>query len=158
MAHTIERRVPPGGGIVIGIVLGIMLWLSLISIARAQEPAQRQFLVFVDTAGVAPVANEPGMYITWVFAKSTPTSYPSSGILVMWDCLHSPRIVKRIAQVVYHMTPDSTGVTGNIEEVNRPWQEVTDERMADLVCRIGSDHDGTNHHPYFAPGKPRADA
>lgn len=149
---------PPGGGILIGIILGIMLWLSLIGIAKAQTPAPQTFYVFVDTAGVSPVQGNPGIYITWVFAKATPKAYPSSGILVMWDCGAETRMVKRIAQVVYHMNADSTGVTGNIEEVNRPWQEVTDTRMADLVCRLGPEHDGTAVHPWFAPGKPRADA
>lgn len=138
MAISIARRVPPGGGIVIGIILGIMLWLSLIGIAKAQAPAAAQkFYVFVDTTGIAPLG-PPNIYITWVFAKATPTAYPSSGILVAWDC--DKGLVKRLAQVVYHMTTDSTGVTGNIEEVYREWQEVTDERAADLVCRIGPTH------------------
>ena len=145
------RRVPAGGGIVIGLILGIMLWLSLIGIARAQEPAkaQPQFLVFVDTAGVAPVEGAgPGIYITWVFAKATPTSYPSSGVLVAWDCLHRPRMVKRLAQVVYAMRPDSAGVVGVPQEVDRPWQPATDERMANLVCEIGPTH------VYVDPPKP----
>jgi hypothetical protein len=140
MALTLPaRRVPPGGGLVIGIVLGIMLWLSLIGIARAQTPAEKQtFLVYVDTAGVSSVG--VGLYVTWVFAKASPNAYPSAGVLVAWDCLRRPRMVKRLAQVVYRMTPDSAGVTGNIEEVDRPWQAVTDERMANLVCEIGPTH------------------
>lgn len=142
MALTLPaRRVPPGGGIVIGLILGIMLWLSLIGIARAQEPVteKQQFLVYVDTAGIVPVPNAPNVYITWVFAKATPLAYPSSGILVAWDC-SAPRMVKRLAQVIYSMNADSTGVVGSPEEVDRPWQTVTDEFMADLVCGIGPTH------------------
>ena len=164
MALTLpERRVPPGGGIVIGIILGILLWLSLIGIARAQDSAPGvqdlvtpPLQVFVDSAGISRV--EPGIYITWVYAKATATSLPSSGVLVMWNCDTMPRQVKRIAQVVFSLTPDSTNVVGMIEEVDRPWQDVTNERMADMVCRVGPEHDGTATHPWYAPGKPRSDS
>lgn len=155
---TTARRVPPGGGFIIGIIISIVLWLAFIGVARAQEPAPQQFLVYVDTAGVAPIEGNPGMYITWVFAKATPTAYPSSAVLVVWDCAHNPRLVKRIAQVVYQMRPDSLGVVGVPEEVERPWQPVTDERMADLICRLGGEHDGTAKHPWLGPDKPRTDA
>lgn len=152
MATTLPaRRVPPGGGIVIGLILGIMLWLSLIGIARAQEPAPKQtWYVFVDTAGVARVG-PPGIYITWVFAKATPRAYPSSGILVAWDC-NEPRMVKRLAQVVYKMNKDSTGVVGMPQEVDRPWQPITDERMANLVCEIGA----TRPESTVGPTKPQS--
>jgi len=100
VANLYERRVPPGGGILIGIVLGLMLWASFAALARAQDPATKQsFLVYVDTAGIAPVG-PPGIYITWVFAKESPNALPSSGVLVAWDCLTRPRMVKRLAQVV----------------------------------------------------------
>jgi hypothetical protein len=153
VALTYERRVPPGGGIVIAAILSIILWLAFIGVARAQEPAKQQptFLVYVDTAGVAPVG-APGIYITWVFAKASPNAYPSSGVLVAWDCLNKPRLVKRLASVVYHMTADSAGVTGNIQEVERPWQAVTDEHMADLVCEIGPTHKPS----VVVPSKPKS--
>jgi hypothetical protein len=138
-------------------ISALLVLVALLS-APAQAQAPQQFYVFADTAGVSQVAGNPGMYITWVFAKASPNAYPSSGVLVMWDCLHSPQLVKRIAQVVYHMTADSTGVTGDIEEVLRDWQPVTDERLAAMVCRVGSQHDGTYNQPWFAPGKPRSDS
>jgi hypothetical protein len=152
MASTIERRVPPGGGIAIGIILGLLLWAAFFTLASAQEPAPKQtWYVFVDTAGVARVG-PPGIYITWVFAKATPKAYPSSGILVAWDCNARPRMVKRLAQVVYKMNKDSTGVFGSPIEVDRPWQPVTDERMANLVCEIGA----TRGPAMVEPTKPQS--
>jgi hypothetical protein len=154
--YSTERRVPPGGGLVIGLVLGVLLWLALVGIATAQEPAPKQtWYVFVDTAGVAAVA--PGIYMTWVFAKATPRAYPSSGILVAWDCDSKPRMVKRLAQVVYKMNNDSTGVFGTPTEVDRPWQPVTDERMANLVCEIGPTHGPATVEP-TKPQSPYWDA
>lgn len=123
---------------------------------RAQAP--QQLYVFADTAGIAPIAGNPGMYVTWVFAKASPTSLPSSGVLVAWDCFHKPQLVKRLAQVVYHLTADSAGVTGSIEEVDRDWQPVSDDRLAEMVCRIGAQHDGSYNQPWLAPGKPRTDS
>jgi hypothetical protein len=132
--------------------------LLVVTMGNAQEPAQQQpqFLVYADTAGISPVEGQPNVYVTWVFAKATPTSYPSSGVLVAWDC--KVGMVKRLAQVVYQMHPDSLGVFGVPEEVDMPWVPITDPRLAQLVCRIGPEHAGTATHPWFAPGKPRADA
>ena len=143
--------------IVVLIIAVIALILLTIRPVHAQQQ-QQQFYVFADTAGIAPITGHPGMYATWVFAKASPEALPSSGILVAWDCLHSPRMVKRLAQVVYQMTTDSTGVIGSIEEVDREWQEVSDQRLSDLVCRIGAQHEGTYKQPWLAPGKPRSDS
>jgi hypothetical protein len=159
VANTYDRRVPPGGGILIGLVIGIMLWLSLIGIANAQtfktqEP--QQFYIFADSAGISPMPGMVNTYVTWVYARATPTSYPSSGVLVAWDC--TAKKVKRLAQVKYQMRADSTGVFGDIVEVDRDWQDVSDERLAMMVCRVGPEHDGTATHPDLAPGKPRIDS
>lgn len=152
MYSSTDRRVPPGGGIVIAIIVALLFWSAFFTLAAAQEPAPKQtWYVFVDTAGVVPVPGAPDVYVTWVFAKATPTSYPSSGILVAWDC-KAPRMVKRLAQVVYQMNRDSTGVVGTPVEVDRPWQLVTDERMANLVCEIGA----TRPAPTSGPTKPQS--
>jgi hypothetical protein len=134
-----DRRVPPGGGIVIGLALGLLMWACITVLAKAQDTTstKREFLVVVDTAGIAPVA--PYVYTTWVYALSSPTSLPSSGILVEWDC--SRVKVRRVAQVKYQWNADSTGVEGPIEQVDRPWQEVSDQRMYNLVCAIGPIHE-----------------
>jgi hypothetical protein len=148
-----DRRVPPGGGIVIGLVLGILMWVGIVALARAQEPTSRdttrQWLVVVDTAGIAPIA--PNVYATWVYALSSPTSFPSSGILVAWNC--EAKLVRRFAQVKYEWNADSTGVQGPIVEVNRPWQAVSDMRMYNLVCSIGPTHvyDDKDDRPRVVP-------
>lgn len=133
------RRVPPGGGIVIGIILGIMLWLSLITIAHAQkepvaDPNNPVLYIFADTAGVAHVYDD--VYVTWIQARSSATSLPSSGVLVAFDC--SAKMVMRLAQVKYVLTADSLGVTGSVEEVSLPWMNVTNPRLYNLVCAIGA--------------------
>jgi hypothetical protein len=132
-----DRRVPPGGGILIGLVLGIMLWLSLAAIATAQAPTEQKFLVAVDTAGIA--ATGPNTYATWVYALSTPTSFPSSGILVEWDC--TKKQVRRIAQVKYRLNADSSGVEGPVQMVNGPWMPISNSRMFALVCSVGPQHE-----------------
>lgn len=144
------------------IVAALLILLAFISApAQAQTPQpQQQFYIFADTAGIASVEGAPDVYMTWVFAKASPTSLPSSGVLVAWDC--AQHLVKRLAQVKYELTSDSTGVSGNIEEVDRPWQGVSDERLESLVCTIGPTHIHTDtppvvpqDQPWLAPGKPR---
>jgi hypothetical protein len=110
-----------------------------------------QLQIFVDTAGVSTfaameedsaghkvVTEHPGVYMTWVFAKATATSLPSSGVLVAFDC--RGRKVKRLAHVVYRLSADRQNVEGAIEVDDREWQEPTIPRMMDMVCRIGPTH------------------
>lgn len=104
--------------------------------AHGQQQQEQKFLVAVDTAGIMEAG--PNVYTTWVFALSSPTSYPSSGIMVAWDCANKK--VRRLAHVVYQWNDTKTGVAGPIVEDNLPWVEVTDQRLYDLVCRIGPTH------------------
>lgn len=102
---------------------------------HAQAPAQNPpLLIFADTAGVARVVEN--VYVTWIFAKASPTSLPSSGVLVAFDC--EKHLVKRLAHVVYHLSADSSGVEGAIVEDNGPWVEPVIPRLFDLVCEIGA--------------------
>jgi hypothetical protein len=135
-----DRRVPPGGGILIGIVLGLLLWLSLIGLAVAQDSTTTpsKFLVAVDTAGISAVPGSPNVYTTWVFALSTPKSFPSAGILVEWNCASEK--VRRVAQIKYEQIEGGKGYRGDLVEVNGPWVAITNRRMYDLVCRIGPQH------------------
>jgi hypothetical protein len=156
-----DRRVAHGGGCVIALLVSLVLWMFVfVGVSHAQAPTftpqNQQFFIFADTAGVTPMPGLPNVYVTWVYARATPTSWPSSGVLVAWDC--QAHKVKRLAQVKYQMRSDSTGVFGNIEEVIRDWQDVSDERLAMMVCHVGPEHDGTATHPEFAPGKPRSDS
>jgi hypothetical protein len=135
-----------------------LLLLSLASPAEAQGPAvatpapaaHPAFFVFADTAGIStfvtledsagakvPTAH-PGIYITWVQARATATSLPSSAVLVAWDCARHQ--VKRLAQIVYQLRPDSLGVQGSPSEVDRDWQAPTNPGLFDLVCRVGPTH------------------
>ncbi|MCC2626590.1 MAG: hypothetical protein K0S14_240 [Thermomicrobiales bacterium] len=96
----------------------------------------QKFHVAVDTAGVSPVGDN--IYTTWVYALATPTSFPSSGILVAFDCAN--RKVKRLAHVVYQWNADSSGVEGPIVEDNGAWMDVSIPALYDLVCRVGPTH------------------
>jgi hypothetical protein len=133
-----DRRVPPGGGIVIGVVLGLLMWASLAVLASAQDSTRTKFLVAVDTAGIVAVPGTDSVYTTWVFALATPTSFPSSGILVEFDCARNK--VRRMVQVKYELNSDGKGVRGDLVEVNGPWVPVTNPRLFNLVCTIGPIH------------------
>jgi hypothetical protein len=139
-----DRRVPPGGGIVIGLALGLLMWACITVLAKAQEPmtrdTSRQWFISLDTLGISPVPGTEGqgIYTTWVFAQETPTSFPSSAILVAWDCPN--KLVRRFEQIKYEM--DSTGVIrGATRDVNMPWVAVVDPRMFSLVCTVGPQHE-----------------
>lgn len=118
----------------------IALAFLLPSLLRAQAPAANPpLLIFVDTAGVVAWPDGNDVYATWIFAKATPTSLPSSGILVAFDC--GKHLVKRLAHVVYHLSPgDSTSVTGQIVEDNGGWVDVSIPRLFKLVCDLGREH------------------
>lgn len=133
------------------LILTVAALLLLVTGLSAQQPTK--FLIFADTAGISPTGF-PGTYMTWVFAKATPKAWPSSAVLVVWDC--TKHQVKRVAQVKYEMKPDSSGVTGLIEEIDRPWQPVTDERLATLVCAIGPQHAAAAKDTTPAVVKPRS--
>jgi hypothetical protein len=147
-----DRRVPPGGGIVIGLVLGLLMWAGLAALAAAQEndPNPTRFEIAVDTAGIMPVG--PNMYVTWIFARESPKHHPVSGIIVAFDCTN--KRVKRLAQVKYEMQKDGT-IGGAIQEVERPWQAVTDSRVYDLVCSIGPTHPESVVEPTTPRERPR---
>lgn len=104
--------------------------------AQAPSTGAPKFLIFADTAGVSRVA--PDTYITWVFAKATPTSLPSSGVLVAFDC--ASKRVKRIAHVVYHLAADSVSVEGAIVEDTTGWVPVSNPRLFNVVCEVGPKH------------------
>ena len=119
--------------------------------AHAQAP-KPQFYTYVDTANVAAVA--PGTYVTWVYALSTPTSYPSSAIMVAFDC--RARKVKRLYHIVYQMRDDSLGVVGPIVEDTGDWVPVSVPRTYEVVCSAGAGR------PYEPPAEattpdPKAD-
>lgn len=154
-------------GFITAIIIGLLFWLLCIGIVRtanAQAPApqKQQFLVFADTAGIGAIPGVPDVYSTWVYALSSPTSWPSSAVLVAWDCKAGK--VKRLAHVVYRMKADSTGVEGPIVEDNGPWVEPVDPRLFKLVCTIGPTHTAPDATPqpaprgWYAPGRPRSDA
>ncbi len=113
--------------------LALALLCLLPAAAQAQAP---QLLVFADTAGVAVVGDSS--YLTWIFAKATPTSLPSSGVLVGFDCRHDR--VQRYAHVVYQIGADSTGVTGDVVADTTGWVLVSNRPLFDLVCRVGPGH------------------
>jgi hypothetical protein len=102
----------------------------LVSPLGAQEPEQPKLGIYVDTAGVSAVA--PDVYVTWVFAKASPTSWPSSGVLVAFDC--ESHQVMRVAHVVFKARTDGEpGVTGDIVEDQGGWVSVSIPEMFNLV-------------------------
>lgn len=125
-------------------------WVSLVVLALAVAPLAAQthdsehsrgpivknptLMIFADTAGIARVQKD--IYVTWVVARATPTALPSSGVLVAFDC--KAHRVMRLAHVVYHMTADSSGVSGEIKEDFGQWDEVSIPKLFDLVCSVGS--------------------
>lgn len=128
-------------GYATAIFFALLTWFM--AYASAQQPDPRPKLyVFADTAGISGVGDS--VYLTWVFAKATPNGLPSSGILVGFDCKN--HLVQRYAHVVYHLTPDSTGVTGSIVEDVSGWVPVSVPKLFDMVCEIGPKH-GTSSGP-----------
>lgn len=139
-------------------------WVSLLLLALAVTPLMAQdseragppivknptLMIFADTAGVARVADN--IYVTWIIARATPTSLPSSGVLVAFHC--TAHRVKRLAHVVYHLTTDSTGVVGNFESDNLPWVAPSIPHLFDLVCSVGATRE-TN--PVYRPEAPTVD-
>lgn len=110
------------------------------------------FLTFVDTAGVAPIG--PDIYVTWIFAMTSPTSFPSSGILVAFDC--QARKVARLKHVVYRWNADSTGVEGPIVDDPGTWVDVKVPETFDLVCRLGREHAAAQANDEKPQGDPKA--
>jgi hypothetical protein len=111
--------------------------------AQAKAQTNPHLQVFVDTAGIVAIS-PPELpathtsYLTWVFAKAGPGSYPSSGILVAFDC--TGQKVRRISHVVYKMNDTNTGVTGDIVDDDSGWVAMTDPRLMTIVCSIGKAH------------------
>lgn len=103
---------------------------------QAQAP-QPKLQIFVDTAGVA-AAQTPGVYVTWIFAKAGPQTFPSSGILVAFDC--NKQMVKRLAHVVYKINADSSTVSGPVIEDDQSWVAPTIPTLFNLVCSTGAAH------------------
>jgi hypothetical protein len=148
-----DRRVPPGGGIVIGLVLGLLMWAGIAALAAAQEndPNPSRFEIAVDTAGIMPVA--PDVYATWIFARESPKHHPVSGILVAFDC--QKQKVARMAQVKYELQPDGS-IGGAIQEMPMlQWVPVTNPRMFALVCSIGPTHPESVVKPTTPRERPR---
>lgn len=135
------------------LLVGAVLWLSLVALAVAQT--QPKLEIAVDTAGISRIGDS--VYTTWVFSRANAHSYPSSGIIVEFDCKTSK--VRRTAQVKYELKADSTGVWGPLVEVNGPWVPVTIPRLFNLVCTIGPTHnDHTNDPEPFYPDGPPTDS
>lgn len=98
-----------------------------------------KLLIFADTAGVARVQDD--VYVTWIFARATPTSLPSSGVLVAFDC--RGQLVKRLAHVVYQLKPDSSGVAGSIVEDEGGWVPPTIPHLFKMICEVGGRREGS---------------
>lgn len=133
-----DRRVPPGGGIAIGIIVALLMWFGLFygaKPAHSQAP-QHSYYIFADTAGVSAIGDS--VYITWIFARTSPTSLPSSAVLVGFDC--KAGLVQRYAHVVYQLTKDSSGVAGPVVEDVTGWVPMTNPQLFNLVCTIGPTH------------------
>jgi hypothetical protein len=122
-------------GISLAFLLGLMSLPLVLAHgqAKAVQPPTPKLMIFVDTAGVSRAGDD--VYVTWVFAKAGPNTPPSSGILVAFDC--GRHMVRRLAHVVYHLTPDSTAVTGNVAPDDGPWVTVSIPKLFDMVCEIG---------------------
>lgn len=120
--------------------------------AQAQEaPKDQKFMIVLDTAGVA--ATGPDIYTTWVYAVTSPTSYPSSAILVAFDCTHQK--VMRLAHVVYRWNATKTGIEGPvIEETNPAWVDISIPKMFEKVCSIGRTKASFNEAP-TKPAQPK---
>lgn len=128
----------------------ILLFLSglLAGALFAQEktgPSQDpKFQVYVDTAGVSPVADSTGnpvegVFLTWVYAKTSDNAPPSAGVLVAFDCKEHK--VMRIAHVVFRLAADKHSVEGAIVEEEQPeWVPVSNPRTFNLVCEVGAEH------------------
>jgi hypothetical protein len=130
---------------VLAVLLGFVLATVVASVAQAQGAAKNPYqphpgnpplLIFADTAGIVGAGQD--VYATWIFSRVSPTSFPSSGILVAFDCW--THRVRRLAQVVYHWNSDSTGVVGQIEEHDGQWVAPTIPKLFDMVCEIGPTH------------------
>jgi hypothetical protein len=128
------------------VLLGLLAGLAVGG--AAQAPEQPKFGIYVDTAGVSAVA--PDIYVTWIFAKASPKAFPSSGILVAFDCEN--HLVQRLAHVVYRLTPDGRSVTGEVVEDQGGWVSVSIPELFNLVCAIGA----TRPAPSFRGGEPPA--
>lgn len=171
-------------GFITAIIIGLLFWLlciGLVRTANAQETRDTSrtwyitadtagidtYVTVEDSAGVPIVVRHADQYITHVSAAASPTAFPSSVIVVVWDCAN--RKVKRLSQTKYVLNADST-IVGQSEAVDRPWQDVVDERLYNLVCSIGPVHavlweetpeaklyTPPQPQPWLAPGKPRSD-
>jgi hypothetical protein len=124
---------------VLRLTIAIAFFLgAFFNTATAQAPvADQKFHIAVDTAGITEAA--PDVYMTWVYSLSSPTSFPSSAILVAFDC--RDRKVARMAEVKYGWNADSSGVVGKVvEKPMLQWVDVSIPRLFDLVCAIGPTH------------------
>ena len=109
-------------------------------------PQDTRFGIYVDTAGVAPVPDKAGQYITWIYAKTSDNAPPSAGILVAFDCQQHQ--VMRVAHIVFALMPDKKSVRGDIvEEVNPQWVPVSNPEVFSLVCEAGAEHAKGNWGP-----------
>lgn len=128
-------------------VVAMLAMLAVLgaSTAVAQDKAENNppLQIYVDTAGVSRMA--PDTYITWVFAKAGPNTWPSSGLIVGFDCKN--RKVRRLAHVVYQLRPDGLGVTGDIVEDDLPWVDVKYPEMLRIVCEVGKNHNDALQEP-----------
>jgi hypothetical protein len=128
---------------IVALLFSLFVWGSLFGALRGEaqqtRDTSRAWLVYADTAGISAVPGKPGVYTTWVFAKESPTSFPSSGLIVEWDCANGK--VRRVAQIKYELAADSTVITGQLQEVNGPWVEPVDPRLYALVCTLGPQHE-----------------
>lgn len=117
----------------------LALLLTALGLAAPLTAQAPRFLVYADTAGASAVGDS--VYLTWIFAKATPTGLPSSGILVGFDCRHDQ--VQRVAHVVYHLAPDSVSAEGATVADSADWVPVSNRPLFDLICRVGPGHGTT---------------
>lgn len=109
-------------------------------------PQDTRFMIYVDTAGVAPVPNTTGQFITWIYAKTSDDAPPSAGVLVVFDC--KAHQVMRVAHVVFHLAGDKRSVEGQIEdETNPTWVPVSNPEVFNKVCEVGAEHAKGNWGP-----------
>ena len=133
--------------------LYIVAFLLALFAPRAVAQGQK-FLIRVDTAGVMPYPGQNHAYVTWVYALSSPTSFPSSAILVAFDC--AGKKVMRLAHIKYQWNATKTGVEGPVVTEEHPeWVDISIPEMFAVVCRVGPTHGKSVIEPTLPDANPQ---
>lgn len=144
-----ERRVPPGGGLVIGIILGLMLWGALAVTAFAQEGTR---LIYIDSSVVVTPFSPPPLYRE-IWARVTQcaglVADPGAKFSQIKWFLRTPVIDTAGDTLIGQwIPPDSIFITTGMPGV--VWPDTTWIIAHEMLHhRIGVYNDPTTPHPWM---------